>query len=135
MYPANLEALAIIVLEIERLLQKHDERTHARTHGQRAFYNLPYRAYLPAGDNKAIFTVMNFSHCGECFFLALQSNKRYKSPIRIKYGVCPYIHRHCDCSYTLTPSICKDNGQFLNKKFCTKSVSQYYLFGQIIPSC
>ena len=29
-----------------------DARTHARTHGYRAFYNLPYQAYRPAGDNK-----------------------------------------------------------------------------------
>ena len=29
-----------------------DARTDGRTHGQRAFYHLPYQAYRPAGDNK-----------------------------------------------------------------------------------
>ena len=41
---------------------KRDERTDAQTHGRtdgrtdghRAFYNLPSRAYRPAGDNKYV---------------------------------------------------------------------------------
>ena len=38
---------------VMKLFIKRDERTHARTHGHRAFYNLPSRAYRPAGDKKA----------------------------------------------------------------------------------
>ena len=34
--------------------ERTDGRTDARTDGHRAFYNLPSRAYRPAGDNKNI---------------------------------------------------------------------------------
>ena len=39
---------------------KCDERTHARTHGHRAFYNLPSRAYRPAGDKNNVCFCQSF---------------------------------------------------------------------------
>ena len=38
--------------------ERTDARTHGRTDGHRAFYNLPSRAYRPAGDkNLEVFTL------------------------------------------------------------------------------
>ena len=38
---------------------KRDEQTDGRTDGHQAFYNLPSRAYRPAGDNKVYLMTSN----------------------------------------------------------------------------
>ena len=43
---------------------KRDERMDARTDGHRAFYNLPSRAYRPAGDKNTLILKLRSVNCG-----------------------------------------------------------------------
>ena len=49
------------ILRDRKACVKTDARMDGRTHGHRAFYNLPYRAYRLAGDKKR--EVLNLNRC------------------------------------------------------------------------